>query len=466
MFSFLANTFHGIGNLFEKKMPRALGGPQFSGPAGGKFGRPPTANELLTEIKGTAWTCASMNAQQCAAYPPKLYVTTSKSQPEPKCPTRPVSQKTLRHLQSRKEYGGRLTNSAQTQEVTSHPLLDLFRQVNPVHNAFDLWELTTLYQEVHGSTFWYLDLDPVLGIPREIWVMPSQNMTPKRDPGSMNLVDYYEYRSGKEEQRFAPNTIIHFRYPDPRDPYTQGLSPLKACFEQVTLTSEYAAFRVQKFQNHAIPDAILSPEESIGDEERARLEVDWTNRLRRGGSGRVIVAEQKMRLDIMAHSMGDIAALADMQATKELIMNAFHVPVAYFSSYTNLANLAASRAQHAEQAIHPRLCRRDEKINEQLIPLYDPSDRLFVASDDPLPPDGTTEMERRKNDIMSGVKTINQVRSEDGLEPVEWGHFPWFGMGKRQADKLMKADLWEKDPSRDETAAGKRDSSGDELGEE
>jgi len=31
------------------------------------------------------------------------------------------------------------------------------------------------------------------------------------------------------------------------------------------------------------------------------------------------------------------------------------------------------------KAITPRLQRRDEKLNEQLIPLYDPSRRLFVA---------------------------------------------------------------------------------------
>ena len=33
-----------------------------------------------------------------------------------------------------------------------------------MHNSFDLWELTTLYQEVHGSAYWYVSLGP-LGIP-------------------------------------------------------------------------------------------------------------------------------------------------------------------------------------------------------------------------------------------------------------------------------------------------------------
>src|SRR5262249_38794814 len=145
------------------------------------------------------------------------------------------------------------------EEVVAHPLLALLAQVNPVHNAFDLWELTTLYQEVHGSAYWYLAFDPFLRIPKEIWILPSQNVTPRRAADSPRLVDYYEYRTGAKQQQFRPDQIIPFRYPDPRDPYTVGLSPLRACFEQVSLSSEYSAYRSAKFANQALPDAIVSP---------------------------------------------------------------------------------------------------------------------------------------------------------------------------------------------------------------
>src|ERR671933_628540 len=73
-----------------------------------------------------------------------------------------------------------LAKAQKLEEVLDHPLLTLLRQVNPVHNAFDLWELTQLYLEVHGRAFWYLALDPVLHVPREIWVLPAQNVTPRR----------------------------------------------------------------------------------------------------------------------------------------------------------------------------------------------------------------------------------------------------------------------------------------------
>jgi HK97 family phage portal protein len=305
---------------------------------------------------------------------------------------------------------------------------------------FDLWELTTLYQEVHGSAYWYLDLDPALGIPRGVWILPSQNVTLRREPNSPRLVDSYLYRTGSQEQRFSPERVIHFRYPDPRDPYTGGLSPLRACFEQVALTSEFAAFKKAKFENSAVPDALVSPDETIGEEERDRIETQWNTKFRRAGSGRVVVGEAGLKVQLLNHSMGDLAALADLRATKEDIANAFHVPVSYLTAETNLANLQAARTQHMSLAIDPRLQRRDEKLNEQLIPLYDPGGRLFLASENPVPVDRDAGLQQQIADLKYGVVSVNEVRGERGLEPVPWGDVPWLPLQWAPTDYAGRAD--------------------------
>jgi hypothetical protein len=92
-----------------------------------------------------------------------------------------------------------------------------------------------------------------------------------------------------------------------------------------------------------------------------------------------------MKVSLLTHNMGDLAALAEYGKTKEDLANAFHVPLRFLTSETNLANLQAAEHQHVAKAIFPRLQRRDQKLNEQLVPLYDPSGRLFVASEDPVP---------------------------------------------------------------------------------
>jgi len=421
MIRFIHNLTRWFG---RKSSPRSLTGSQWSGTTFSDLyrrNREPTPNELMVELKGTAWTCASLNSAVCAAYPPRLYVTTNSDQPSPRCLTRALDPNTEMRIRALP----RAANARRLEEVVAHPLLALLAHANPVHNAFDLWELTTLYQEVHGSAYWYLAFDPFLHVPKEIWILPSQNVTPRRAADSPRLVDYYEYRTGANQQQFRPDQIIHFRYPDPRDPYTAGLSPLRACFEQVSLSSEYSAYRSAKFANQALPDAIVSPETVLGEEERDRLEGQWNSTLRRGGGGRVVVAESGLKVQLLNHSLGDLAALADLKATKEDIANAFHIPLSFLTSETNLANLQAAEHQHMAKAIDPRLKRRDEKLNEQLIPLFDPSGRLFLASEDPVPVDREMSAKDREIDLKYGVVTINEVRGERGLPAVAWGDQPW-----------------------------------------
>jgi len=395
--------------------------------------REPSAADLLGELKGAAWTCASLNAAVCASHPPRLYVVTQPHQPAPRCPTRALPPDRAQQLRSLAALPPAQAKAACIEEVTEHPLLTLLRQVNPQHNAFDLWELTTLYQEVTGSAYWFLARDG-LGVPEEIWVLPSQSVTPCRAADRRRVVDAYEYRGGAGAQRFAPDAVIHFRYPDPRDPYLSGLSPLRACYEQVALLSNYAAMKQAIYDNHAVPAAVISSDELIGEEERDRLEAQWNRKFQRHGSGRVLVGESGLKVQVLSHSMGDLAALADMRATREDICNAFHVPLAFLTSETNLANLQAAEHQHLAKAIVPRLRRRDEKLNEQLVPLFDPSGRLFVASDDPVPINRADRRLQQTADLRCGVVTINEVRQERGLPPVAWGDRPWLPAGQRQID--------------------------------
>ena len=377
--------------------------------------RMPTASELLAELKNTAYTCASINAAVCAAAPPKLYVQTRSGEPEPRCLTRALDASALRSLAK--------PQAAMVQEVVEHPLLTLLRQVNPVHNAFDLWELTQLYLEANGSAYWLLELDALLEVPSQIWILPAHLVTPRRETGSKQLLDYYEYR-GETTQRFAPKRILHFRMPDPRDPYCSGLSPLRACFEQAALTSEFAAMKRSLYDNAALPSVMLIPHEGMGQEERDRLEKQWQQKFERGGGGRALVPQSEVKVSILSRSMGDLAALADMKATKEDIANAFHVPLPFLSGDTNLANMQAADHLHKTLAILPRLRRRDEKLNEQLVPLFDPTGRLFFASPDPTPANQQFLLAQEQADLKHGVRTINEIRSARGMAPVAWGDRP------------------------------------------
>ena len=168
----------------------------------------------------------------------------------------------------------------------------------------------------------------------------------------------------------------------------------------------------------------MSPDEVIGEEERDRLETQWQARFRRG-SGKVIVADSALRVQLLNHSMGDLASLADMNATRQDIANAFHIPLSFLTSETNLANLQAAEHQHMAKAISPRLTRRDEKLNEQLLPLFDPVAACSWQAKIPCRSIENLNAKEQELNLKYGVVTINEIRSEQGLAPVPWGDTPW-----------------------------------------
>jgi hypothetical protein len=145
-------------------------------------------------------------------------------------------------------------------------------------------------------------------------------------------------------------------------------------------------------------------------------------------------------VQLLNQSLGDVALLADVKATKEDVCNAFHVPLSFLTTETNLANLQAAEQQHMAKAIGPRLQRRDEALNAHLVPLFDPGGRLFVASEDPVPGNRDMDLRQQEADLKFGVTTINEVRQERGLAPVPWGETPWLPLQWAPSDFARRED--------------------------
>src|SRR5438046_717475 len=101
--------------LHPKAMPAALGARNWSGTGfvdAYKRNREPTPNELMAELKNTAWTCISINSAVCANYPPRLYVATHDDGPRPKCLTKALDPKTEQRLRESKHLPPRHTKAA------------------------------------------------------------------------------------------------------------------------------------------------------------------------------------------------------------------------------------------------------------------------------------------------------------------------------------------------------------------
>ena len=81
-----------------------------------------------------------------------------------------------------------------------------------------------------------------------------------------------------------------------------------------------------------------------------------------------------------------MAFLQGRKWTREEICNCYGVPISKLTTdNVNRANAESGDYSYMKDTILPRLKKIEQKLNEQLLPMYD--DRLFCAFDNPVPAD-------------------------------------------------------------------------------
>jgi len=379
--------------------------------------RRPNMQQLLDQYQRTAYACARINANAVSATPLRVFVQTSAGQRRPRCLTRKLSLGEQKGLRNRAGLETRLAKALEVEEVLDHPLIDLLDRVNPFLNRVTLLQLTDLYQEILGNAYWLVVAD-ALGVPTELWPLLPQHMRLKRS--KTRVIDHYLYGQGATPQRYEPEEVIHFRFPNLRDPYGEGMAPLLAAFEDVQADGKQIAQDNAMLDNRARPDAIVSPTEPIGQREAERLEKKLHRKFGKGGTGGVLVAESGMKFQAATFPPKQLESVARRQMSKVQIANVFDVPMSLLETENvNRANAEAGHYQHALMSVRPRCRLIEGAINEDLCPRFD--ERLFVAFDDPVPENREQRRLDHEKYLGTGVVTINEVREELGRDPVEFG---------------------------------------------
>ena len=109
-----------------------------------------------------------------------------------------------------------------------HPIIDLLHNVNPVYNGFDLMAQRILYGELTGNAYMAVVYDEALGVPTQLWPMPSQWTTVV--PDRNEFIKGYVYGApGNEPLEFGRDEVIHFRRPNPSDLF-YGMGKVEAAW--------------------------------------------------------------------------------------------------------------------------------------------------------------------------------------------------------------------------------------------
>lgn len=380
--------------------------------------RDPSAEDLLSAWIDAAYYCATVNAEAVARGTLRLYVRTRAGEQPPRTKTRRIVAKTVGGGEDEKE------------EVLSHPVLDLLqspcREVGTgrsVMSRHDLLATTQLSLEVFGRAYWSVE-SGVMATPADVWLLPAHLVEAVRELGSERIVDYYRYTADGRQTMYRPESVIPFRMSDLSDPYSGGRSPMQACWQRIEVVRKHLSHTQAMLDNNARPDAIIKPSDPggvIGHDEARRLESDFSRRFARGGAGGVYVSQHGLDVQPMGWPPKDVNALAEADHQLRQIARTFGVPMALLDNDGNRANAEAARRQHAQDTVWPRMQRLADTLTATLLPMYEPSGRLFFAFDSPVQADRTAQVQEWTALLAAGVLTVNEVREMDGWPPIEGG---------------------------------------------
>ncbi len=256
-----------------------------------------------------------------------------------------------------------IDRKGESEEVTNHAIADLLNHPNPFQTGHDLIELSQMYLDLTGESYWAITQGKGR---KEIWLVPPIWMRPV--PGENDFISGYVAENGGWQVPFAVEEIISFLYPDPRNPM-RGIGPTQSIGIDLDTESFSAQHNRNYFYNNADSGTVISYPDTMPKEEYERIREQWDSRHRGyGRAHKVAVLTGGAKIDKAMVSHRDMDFVNMRKMNREVILGAFGMPYSILGGREqgSRATTEADQVTFARWCVRPRLVRIREKLNENI----------------------------------------------------------------------------------------------------
>ena len=379
------------------------------------------SNNILGQFVSWVYTCCTINGNNVASQNLRLYATTSEGQDTKFLhKNRPITKEFDNYIRNDSSVKSlaRIRKAENIVEIIDHPALDLLEQVNPNSNNFESFELTSIYLDMIGDSYWYIPTDK-FGVPLSIDVLQSQHMKIVPGKTSANKIKGYLYGKGRDLIKFNNKEIIHFKTPNPLDIY-YGRGAAQSVITSINRLNSMDVSEQARLDNMGRPDFVVNYKGKIDSQEINKLEKMWNSTFGgTGKAGKIKVMDEDYNLQTLGFAPKDMEYLSGRVWSLKDIAAAFGIPYSILdTSDTKKATSELANYWYSKNAILPRITRLAEKLTEKLLPMYDDSRRMFFMYDSPIPEDRKSLMEENTRYVQTGIITVNEARLRMGLEAL------------------------------------------------
>jgi SPP1 gp7 family putative phage head morphogenesis protein len=206
----------------------------------------------------------------------------------------------------------------------------------------------------------------------------------------------------------------------PRSMSCYGYARTQAILDIVKTLHYSNLYNKKYFEELPIPDGLIGLEET--NEAEMKAFMDWWNFEFKAQPHKVAAVNKKLTWTPFNITNKELQFLESQMQYYKFVISMFGLTPAELGVTDDL-NRATSATQaelSKRKGIRPILKLLEKRVNEDVISefLVDGIEFQFIYDD---PAEKKAKLDNWKLELDMGVKTINEVRNELGLEPVEWG---------------------------------------------
>jgi HK97 family phage portal protein len=313
----------------------------------------------------------------------------------------------------------RVDDRGNEEELRQHPFLDFWEKPNPLYEMTGaaLWRLFEIYLMLKGEGYLIIERN-VLGRPAELWPVPVHwvQMTPYT--GS----PFYTIRvtSGSILQVSVDDMFV-MKDLDPFAPYERGLGQSEAIADEVEIDEYAAKFQKRFFYNDATPNLIIGMPGS-SEEQRKRFRAEWMERFKGlFKSHGVATVNGEVTINKLSDNMKDMDMIQGRTFMRNAVLEHYGVPreIMGITESSNRSTSEAAQFIYAQNVQMPKLRRREEAINQQLLPMF--GENLLWRFDDIVPRNQEFDKARALEGWNAGILTRNEARKLLDFDEVPYG---------------------------------------------
>lgn len=306
----------------------------------------------------------------------------------------------------------------------THPFIKLIAKPNPYASQFQFLEMHFTYMKLCGESFWYLVKGENSLKPKQLYLLRPDlvEVVPDKDSPTGAVKGYALSKDDGTKQPFEPDEILHFKMPNPLNPY-HGLGTIQASKTYIE-TEQYASeWTKNSIYNSGRPSGVLSIKGVIDEVQFESIKAQFKDKYsgtQNAGKTMLLKGADGLDYQKLGMELGEVALKELKDMTRDDIMVMFRVSktILGISDDVNRANAFEARAVFSRNVIMPELDRFIDQINAFLMPIW--GEDFYLDYADPTlqsEEDRMAEWEKGWNKWL----TTNDIRRERGLEPVEGG---------------------------------------------